>query len=262
MKQTVLLSGRNADTVTPNTALAKSFDIKNTIGLDLEVHGMLIKYKAGLQRIHIDFKNRKAGNEMNIAPTEEGVLLSAIGSPFTSELVQVLRIKPFTLRNDTAIDVRLATPNGETVNPKDVDITLLCSPGLPESKTRTALIPFRNTDQINPGIRKRFELRNPVSREMRIVGIISRHRANLEQVTMRIETKAAGSQHDLTPGASSVALGALGVSYDSPLMQMFRIQPLRLTASGVISLDVDNATAETVFVGDMDLTLVCEYEEK
>lgn len=261
--QSILLPGRNPDTVQPGSSLAKAFDIKNAIGVDLEVSGMVIKYKDGLERVTLDVKNRKAGASLNIAPTGEGILLSAVGTPMNSKFMQVLKLRNFPLRNNTAIDFALGTPGGETVNPSDVDVTLICDTVKSGKQERTALIPWRNDKQVDPDKSVRFELKNPIGKEMSIVGIICKFRENLEQILATIETKNGGAGFDLTPSGVGVALSALGSPFNADLLQMFRLKPVRLTASGVVGIKLasDPVLAETVFVNDVDLTFVCEYKD-
>lgn len=259
--QSILLANRNVDTVQPQSPLAKAFDIKNGIGTDLEVSGIILKYKSGLQRVQLDLKTRKTGNPSNLAPTGEGISLCAVGTPMDSDFMQVFKAQPFLLRNNTAIDVHLATPGGETINPRDVDVTLVCDPAPANLSLSTALIPFRNSKNINSGESQRFELKNPISRELDIVGILAKYENVLGQVQISFETKNGGANFDLVPSGMSVPLCAIGSPFGAKLLQMFRIKPVRLTASGIVAIRIENPTilGVTAFTEQVDLTFVCEY---
>lgn len=259
--QSILLAGRNTDTVQPQSPLAKAFDIKNGIGTDLEVSGIILKYKSGLQRVQLDLKTRKAGNPSNLAPTGEGISLCAIGTPMDSDFMQVFKAQPFLLRTNTAVDVHVATPGGETINPREVDVTLICDPAPAKLDMATALIPFRNSRNIPSGGRERFELKNPISRELMIVGILAKYENILERLQVTLETKNGGAEFDLIPSGMSVPLCAIGSPFGAKLLQMFRIKPVRLTSTGIVAIQIENPAilGQTAFTEQVDLTFVCEY---
>jgi hypothetical protein len=259
--QTVFLPGRNADTVNPNTPFAKAFDVKNTASQALWVTGIILKYKTGLEKVLVNIRNRKAGSKIDLTPTGEGVRLSAIGTPLTNKMVQVFKVRPFLVDKNGSVDVELSTSAGETVNPFEVELDLVCeSVEPPASKRHTVLIPFRNDAAVGPGISKTFEVKNGI-RDFDVVALIVKHKANLERIRLSIQSRTAGADLDVMPSNVAVALCSIGSAFDSTLLQIFRLKPFKFRR-GIMNLVLSSETslALTAAVNDVDITFVCEYE--